>query len=128
MKKNLFWVALAAITMASCTSDELTIADQQQQEANSLGLMPINLSLTSATASVTQTRGTGTVGSTNAATNKFKFEDIYVLMMDVTPDSTWKYTNCGGSLGEQFNNTFFCRPQVGHVTLMRGRVLSSRYR
>lgn len=112
MKKNLFWVALAAITMASCTSDELTIADQQQQEANSLGLMPINLSLTSATASVTQTRGTGTVGSTNAATNKFKFEDIYVLMMDVTPDSTWKYTNCGGSLGEQFNNTFFCRPQV----------------
>ena len=113
MKRNLFWMAIAAISMASCTSDELTLAEQHQKEAKSQGLMPINLSLTSATANVTQTRGTGTVGDTAQATNTFKFEDIYVLMMDVTSGAEWKYTDCGGTLGEQFNNTFFCRPKEG---------------
>lgn len=111
MKKNFLWVAFAAITMVGCTSDEITLSDQQQQEAKEQGLMPINLSLSSATASVTQTRGTGTVGDTTQATNAFRYENIYVLMMDVTPEKPWTYTNCGGTLGEQFNNTFFCRPQ-----------------
>lgn len=112
MKKNFLWVAFAAITMVGCTSDEITLSDQQQ-EANEQGLMPVNLSLSSATASVTQTRGTGTVGDTIQAANAFRYENIYVLMMDVTAGKEWKYTDCGGTLGEQFNNTFFCRPQAG---------------
>ena len=117
MKKNLLWVALAAITMASCSSDEATIAELQSQEANAQGLMPINLSLSTTSATVAETRGTGTVGDTTgvAKANAFNFEDIYVLMMDVT-NPTWAYTNCGGTLGEQFNNTFFCRPQLNGAT------------
>ncbi len=113
MKKNFLWVALAAIAMASCTSDEVSIADQQKQEAAAQGLMPINLSLSTTTASVSETRGTGTVGDTTgvANANAFKYEDIYVLMMDVTAP-TWSFSDCGGSLGKQFDNTFFCRPEL----------------
>ena len=126
MKKSLFMAALVAAAMSSCTSDEaLSPAQLQNAEAEALGLERVNLSLTTAAASVTETRanaagtgiGTGTVGGTTAGTNKFNFEDVYVLMMDLGTDGTWanagdywSFSNCGGSLGEQFNNTFICRP------------------
>lgn len=71
----------------------------------------INLSLNFGSASVTQTRGTGTVGGTTAETNKWRSENLYVLMTNVPGKNqpVWGYTD-SELLGEPFNGTDYCRP------------------
>ncbi|MBQ8968737.1 MAG: fimbrillin family protein [Bacteroidaceae bacterium] len=115
MKKSLFLAAIVAAAMSSCSSDDtLTLAQQLDAEAQAQGLVPVNLSLNTASASVTETRGTGIVGDLEGGTNDFQYENIYVLMMDVTGGDLhpWTYSTCGGALGTQFDNSFFCRPEA----------------
>lgn len=111
MKKYLCFAALATLAYSSCTNDESVNVVANE-------LQPVVLGASSGIAKV-ETRGTGTVGDVEGGNNVFQFEDLYVLMTNV-PDSntpTWGFTNAGGTddgtiLGEQFDNTFICRPEL----------------
>lgn len=113
MKKYLYLAALAAATLSSCSSEENPATSQEDVK----GLEPIELSVSYSSVKV-ETRGTGTVGAIADADNKFQYENIYVLMTNVPQnDEEWGYTNAGGTsvgsiLGEQFDNSFFCRPEA----------------
>lgn len=96
--------ALLTILLVGCKS-ELDIEQQGEKKD------AINLSLNFSSASVSQTRGTGTVGGTTAETNKWRSENLYLLMTNVPGKNqpVWGYTN-SELLGEPFNGTSFCRP------------------
>ena len=117
MKKTLFFAAVVATALASCSSDEGLQNDQTVGNNYSDGMVPVELGLTSSAVNVFQTRGTGTVGDTAIAKNDFQNEDLYVLMTTI-PDSKsglkWEYTSIGdeGAAKEpQFNGSFISRPE-----------------
>lgn len=127
MKKSYLALGLvAAVAMSSCSNDEPMVNPNQQNPAKDL--VPVELGLTSASADVNVgTRGTGTVGGMDVASNKWQFEDIYVLMTSSSQkclektvdqdgneiDQTWGFTSAMGDgpfLKEQFNGEFWARP------------------
>lgn len=129
MKKSYLALGLvAAVAMSSCSNDEPLVNPNQQNPAKDL--VPVELGLTSASADVNVgTRGTGTVGGMDVASNKWQYEDIYVLMTstdttsleaeDFTVDGVkhaegWGFTSVKGHgpfLKQQFNGTFWARPE-----------------
>ena len=129
MKKSYLALGLvAAVAMSSCSNDEPLVNPNQQNPAKDL--VPVELGLTSASADVNVgTRGTGTVGGMDVASNKWQYEDIYVLMTstdttsleaeDFTVDGVkqpegWGFTSVKGHgpfLKQQFNGTFWTRPE-----------------
>lgn len=128
MKKSYLALGLvAAVAMSSCSNDEPLVNGNGNQSDLTKGLQPVVLSMTTTSADVNVgTRGTGTVGSTEAeGNNVWQYEDIYVLMTSsdanclekvdgVTP--AWGFTShptaTGPFLKEQFNGTFWARPYV----------------
>ncbi len=113
MKKELYLCGALLVAMSSCSNDASIPA---VEEANNL--VPVSLGLMTASADIEETRGTGTVGGTSAATNEWNYEDLYVLMTTSDPaaleDQTaeWGFASVGGAvLKEQFDNTFFARPK-----------------
>lgn len=121
MKKSYLALGLvAAVAMSSCSNDEPLVNPQNPAQ----GLEPIKLSLTTTVADVNVgTRGTGTVGGMDVASNKWQYENIYVLMTstqdridDDTDNPTWGFTSAMGEgpfLKEQFNGEFWARPVEG---------------
>ena len=107
MKKNLFFAAAAIAALASCSSDE-TLSVNENANFVDGDLVPVELGLSRNSVSVSQTRGTGTVGGTTNETNVYNNEDLYVLMTTVGVDN-WGCTEVG-SLGVQFDASFFSRP------------------
>lgn len=132
MKKSYLALGLvAAVAMSSCSNDEPLVNGNGNQSDLTKGLQPVVLSMTTTSADVNVgTRGTGTVGSTDAENNNWQFEDIYVLMTssdttsleaeDFTVDGVkqaegWGFTSVRGKgpfLLQQFNGTFWARPYV----------------
>lgn len=115
MKKISFAALMVAVALSSCSNEPLPGVDQ---EAESNDLVPVSLGLNMGQADVEVTRGTGTVGSTDPATNVWNYENLYVLM--TTSDSRaledanagWGFTSVKGQiLKEQFDNSFFARPE-----------------
>ena len=122
MKKSYLALGLvAAVAMSSCSNDEPVVNPQNPAQ----GLEPIKLSLTTTVADVNVgTRGTGTVGGMDVASNKWQYENIYVLM--TTSDQKclekddqgndvqdWGFTSAMGDgpfLKEQFTGEFWARP------------------
>lgn len=132
MKKSYLALGLvAAVAMSSCSNDEPLVNGNGNQSDLTKGLQPVVLSMTTTSADVNVgTRGTGTVGSTDAEKNNWQYEDIYVLMTssdttsleaeDFTVDGVkqaegWGFTSVRGKgpfLLQQFNGTFWARPYV----------------
>lgn len=125
MKKSYLALGLvAAVAMSSCSNDEPVV--NPNQPAGSEQFVPVRLSMTTSTADVevsgARTRGTGTVGSMEASSNHWKYEDIYVLMTstqdrikDAQDEKTWGFTSALGNgpfLLEQFDGSFWARPAV----------------
>ena len=115
MKKISFAALMVAVALSSCSNEPLPGVDQ---EAESNDLVPVSLGLNMGQADVEVTRGTGTVGGTTQATNVWNYENLYVLM--TTSDSRaledanagWGFTSVKGQiLKEQFDNSFFARPE-----------------
>lgn len=115
MKKISFAALMVAVALSSCSNEPLPGVDQ---EAESNDLVPVSLGLNMGQADVEVTRGTGTVGGTTDATNVWNYENLYVLM--TTSDSRaledanagWGFTSVKGQiLKEQFDNSFFARPE-----------------
>ena len=108
MKKYFVMAAVAAI-VASCTNNDADLTT-----VDTTGLEPVSLGLSNG-ATVTVTRGTGTVGDPDVKKNAWNNEDIYILM--TTNDSRalenstdeWGYTWID-QLKEQFDGTFWARP------------------
>ena len=124
MKKSYLALGLvAAVAMSSCSNDENIPVNPNQPEGAEK-LVPISLSMTNSIADVqVGTRGTGTVGSMDPASNLWQYEDIYVLMTSSDPKCleevdgvtpAWGFTSHPGATGpflkEQFNGTFWTRP------------------
>ena len=110
MKKNLFLAAVAATALAGCSSDDHLTNEPLNVVDNDL--VPVEMGLTRNSVSVFQTRGTGTVGDIDAATNLYQNEDLYVLMTTVG-GNPWGFTTVGegaNSLGAQFDGSFKSRP------------------
>lgn len=123
MKKSYLALGLvAAVAMSSCSNDEPVV--NPNQPAGSEQFVPVRLSMTTSTADVevsgARTRGTGTVGSMDASSNHWKYEDIYVLMTstqdkDKDGNAEWGFTSALGNgpfLFEQFDGSFWARPAV----------------
>lgn len=125
MKKSYLALGLvAAVAMSSCSNDDPVV--NPNQPAGSEQFVPVRLSMTTSTADVevsgARTRGTGTVGSMEASSNHWKYEDIYVLMTstqdrtkDAQDNATWGFTSALGNgpfLLEQFDGSFWARPAV----------------
>lgn len=125
MKKSYLALGLvAAVAMSSCSNDDPVV--NPNQPAGSEQFVPVRLSMTTSTADVevsgARTRGTGTVGSMEASSNHWKYEDIYVLMTstqdrtkDAQDNETWGFTSALGNgpfLLEQFDGSFWARPAV----------------
>lgn len=147
MKKTVLFLSGLAL-LASCSSDEPAVLNAPEVAAiEPLTTEPIygekvKLSMGSIV-KVTPTKGTGTVGSTNAADNKWQYEDIYVLMtttgkdvngellpemvpgsyslspdepmLDTEKPNVWGYVNVKEA-GQQFNGSFFSRPTTDATT------------
>lgn len=113
MKKISFAALMVAVALSSCSNEPLPGVDQEGND-----LVPVSLGLNMGQADVEVTRGTGTVGGTTHATNVWNYENLYVLM--TTSDSRaledanagWGFTSVKGQiLKEQFDNSFFARPE-----------------
>lgn len=135
MKKSYLALGLvAAVAMSSCSNDENIPVNPNQPEGAEK-LVPITLSMTNSVADVqVGTRGTGTVGDMDAATNLWQYEDIYVLMTSgdyrcleagkgmsqeqgkaAEAAGLWGFTSAMGDgpfLKEQFNGQFWARPEA----------------
>ncbi len=119
MKKELYLCGAMLVAMASCSNEGNIPGESESNE-----LEPVVLGLQRASASVEEsgarTRGTGTVGGTTVETNKWNFENLYVLMTTSSPKAlegpdgakpNWGFTSVTGEvLKEQFDNSFFARP------------------
>lgn len=140
MKKSYLALGLvAAVAMSSCSNDEPIPGGNQPGVAE--GYVPVELGLTSASADVNVgTRGTGTVGGMTTETNKWQYEDIYVLMTSNSQkclekivdaegnetEQTWGFTSAMGDgpfLKEQFKGEFWARPEA-HTSSVLGTNLN----
>ena len=132
MKKSYLALGLvAAVAMSSCSNDEPIPGGNNNQSDVTKGLEPIVLSMTTSAADVdvrdARTRGTGTVGGLTPETNKWQYEDIYVLMTSSDADCLdtivteagdkyvpkWDFTSVKGVgpfLKKQFDGKFWARP------------------
>lgn len=125
MKKNLLFVAVAATALVGCSSDE-TLSNETTGSIVESDLVPVELSLSRNSVNVFQTRGTGTVGDTEAeaAKNVYQNEDFFVLMTTVPTEEKpdWEFTYVGkksdtnNALGVQFDGSFKSRPVDGADT------------
>ena len=137
MKKSYLALGLvAAVAMSSCSNDEPMVNPNQQNPAKDL--VPVELGLTSASADVNVgTRGTGTVGGMDVASNQWQYEDIYVLMTsrDTSSLEAKDFTNAAGEkqatgwgltsvkgdgpfLKHQFDGTFWARPESSSSSVL----------
>lgn len=115
MKKSFFFAAIAAVALVSCSEDSI-VPNNDVQNPEELGLVPVELGIGRTLSAVTKTRGTGTVGSKSDTDNAWHFENLHVLMTQI-PDAerSFGFTTIPAegnneALGEQFNNTFFSQP------------------
>lgn len=115
MKKISFASLMLAVFLGSCSNDSVPVVEQEVESGD---LVPISLGLNMGQADVSVTRGTGTVGSTDPATNVWNYENLYVLMTTSDeealedPNAEWGFSSVKGEvLKEQFDNSFFARPK-----------------
>ena len=110
MKKRFYLAALAVAVLSSCSSDPVV---QPNAEVDN-DLVPIELGLGTPLMSVT-TRGTGTIGSTTATDNHWRYERVRVLMTwipDNVKEHAWGLTTRNEGDGDYylFGNQFYCLP------------------
>lgn len=132
MKKSFFLAALAIAALSSCSSDDQVAVDQTQESED---LVPVVLGLGTPSMTVT-TRGTGTVGSTDEASNHWQSEKLRVLMTMIPDEEVFAnfgFTNrerYSGSSLPLFDNSFYCKPvenSVGNATLVLQNGIDTRY-
>lgn len=90
MKNRWTLAVLAMLLLASCTNDNTV--DPQEDASTLIGLGVTNMAVT------TNSRGLGTVGGMNYATNVFRGERIYLLMTTVG-QTPWGYTTSANAEG-----------------------------
>lgn len=104
---------MLAVFLGSCSNETIPGVEQGAED-----LVPVSLGLNMSQADVSVTRGTGTVGGTTDAENVWNYENLYILM--TTSDANaledanagWGFTSVKGDiLKEQFDNSFFARPE-----------------
>lgn len=115
MKSYFYAAGLAVALMSSCSNESEVNLPVEDLEKD---LMPVSLGLNMSSANVEESRGTGTVGGTTKDENVWRYENLYVLMTTSDKDALedknaeWGFTSvCGTVLKEQFDNTFYSRPE-----------------
>lgn len=103
MKKIFFFAALAAVALASCSSDETTATNQSLQDANAIEFRPLMSGVTRAADidAGTGTNGLKTIGffvtaPFTTATPTLYFADQHYKLASSGPD-VWKPTDNNGS-------------------------------
>lgn len=116
---------MIALALGSCSNDPVG-PQTPEEEANGREVIKLGLSSSRADVQV-GTRGAGTVGSEDDATNKWCYEDLYVLMTTTNSkgleknvddsEQKWGFTSFKGeNLKEQFDGTFISRPSEEAAT------------
>lgn len=123
MKKSFYFAALAVAVLSSCSSDPVVKPNAEVDN----DLVPIELGVGTPLMSVT-TRGTGTIGSTTAADNHWRYERVRVLMTWIPDDvneHAWGLTtrNEGDGDYELFGNQFYCLPDEDQTSIQGGVAL-----
>lgn len=125
MKKSFYFAALAVAVLSSCSSDPVVKPNAEVDN----DLVPIELGVGTPLMTVT-TRGTGTVGSTTAADNHWRYEHVRVLMTwipDDVEEHSWGFTtrNEGDNEGDYylFGNQFYCLPDESQTSESGGVAL-----
>lgn len=115
MKKSIYFAGAMLLAMTGCSNETSVPGVNEGVEK---GLEPITLGLKMASASVEESRGTGTVGGTTDEANVWRYENLYVLMTTSdgpaleNDNAEWGFTSVKGDfLKEQFDNSFFARPK-----------------
>lgn len=115
MKKSLFFAALAVTALCGCSSDTIDVTVDNGQASDEL--VPIQLGVGRGIASVVQTRGTGTVGSSDVSDNAWHYEALRVLMMQIPDENHTGYNftifekeDPSAPLQYLFNGSFICKP------------------
>lgn len=132
MKKSYFAIGMIALALGSCSNDSIEGPNGGNETADGREVIKLGLASSRADVSVESgarnTRGGGTVGSTDDATNKWCYEDLYVLMTTTNPDGlenpdvtegavNWGFTSFKGTLlKEQFDGSFISRPAEAATT------------
>lgn len=132
MKKSYFAIGMIALALGSCSNDSIEGPNGGNETADGREVIKLGLASSRADVSVESgarnTRGGGTVGSTDEAQNKWCYEDLYVLMTTTNPDGlenpdvtegavNWGFTSFRGTLlKEQFDGSFISRPAVAEAT------------
>ncbi|MBO4905544.1 MAG: fimbrillin family protein [Bacteroidaceae bacterium] len=133
MKAKLFLAALSAAFLAGCSSDSV-VSDLTSDELNdpiARGFEPIQLSLNNSTAEVTQTRGTGTVGSTDSTTSAWYKEDLRILMLQRPGEGHWASEGFTFGLDNtrNFDNKSIARPDsVGKTVSLNYKTFTDAIR
>ena len=118
MKKSLFLASILTIGVLSSCSTE-----SESLDVTNNGMQKVLIGVNQPVVSVSQTRGTGTVGSiVDSAANIWKGEELYMIMVG-RPDKniidwTWGYSKADG-LGEIFANEKVIAPNglnKGYIT------------
>lgn len=132
MKKSYFAIGMIALALGSCSNDSIEGPNGGNETADGREVIKLGLASSRADVSVESgarnTRGGGSVGSTDEAQNKWCYEDLYVLMTTTNPDGlenpdvtegavNWGFTSFRGTLlKEQFDGSFISRPAVAEPT------------
>lgn len=132
MKKSYFAIGMIALALGSCSNDSIEGPNGGNETADGREVIKLGLASSRADVSVESgarnTRGGGSVGSTDEAQNKWCYEDLYVLMTTTNPDGletpdvadgavNWGFTSFKGALlKEQFDGSFISRPAEAAVT------------
>ncbi len=123
MKKSFYFAALALAVLSSCSSDPVVKPNAEVDN----DLVPIELGVGTPLMSIT-TRGTGTIGSTTAADNHWRYEHVRVLMTWI-PDNiakhAWGFTTRDEGNGDYalFGNQFYCLPDEDQTSVDGGVAL-----
>ena len=123
MKKFFYMAAIAMAVLSSCSSE--TIIDSSEEAQNDL--VPIELGIGTPLMSVS-TRGTGTIGSTSADENHWRYEHVRVLMTwipDEVVEHVWGFTTRNEGDGDYnlFGNQFYCLPDESQSSTLGGVAL-----
>ncbi len=119
MKKSMFFAFAVAAVLSSCSSEEAFNPIQQEE-----GLQEIKIGMSSAHV---QTRGTGTVGSTDELTNEWAGQEINVFMLKKGTLDKTMFSLKNNDEVEVFFDTPFLAPAEGASDLATTKDGSIKY-
>lgn len=117
MKKQFFYAAFAIAMMASCSNEDNPLVEQPATPDDDRVAIELGVDAPTVTASSRASRGTGSVGDTEASgQNNWDGQQLYITMID---RATGAVATDGGSTVLDYNTQKFYAPTTGSEGLIK---------